>query len=140
MTGRRSEVSDSEEETIAAAGRIGLFGFEPVAASVTLFPRSLSWRTRRAVLFGVLGVAIAPVVALLPPHAVWLIGAVATGAYLAWRSFNTRYSVVALDGRCPKCNASLTLKAGIRLREPHPISCQDCSHELALTIDPGQLT
>ena len=139
MTERQSEKPVAEIQSFDAEGTIGLFGFEPASASVTLFPRSLSWRTRRAVLFSVLGVAIAPVVALLPPHAVWLIGALVTGAYLSWRSFNTRYSVIALDGRCPKCDASLTLRAGTRLREPHPISCQECNHELAFTVDPGQL-
>jgi len=139
MTEHRAGAPPEGSESFEAGATIGLFGFEPAPASVTLVARSLSWRTRRAALFAVLGTAAAPVVALLPPHAVWLIGALATGGYLAWRSFNTRYSVVELDGRCPKCDALQSLKTGTRLRQPHPISCASCNHELALTIDPEQL-
>ena len=131
--------SSGETASFVAVGEIGLFGHDPSTARVTLFPRSLSWRTRRAVLYVLLGVAIAPVVALLPPHAVWLIGALTAGGVLAWRSFNTRWVVEHLDGSCPRCSAPVSLKKGTRFKQPHPISCVGCQHELALHVDAGQL-
>jgi hypothetical protein len=73
-------------------------------------------------------VVIAPFVAIFPPHAVWLIGALGAGAFLARRRYVERYTLLELDGTCPKCGTPFRVKPG-RLHVPHPLPCEGCHHE-----------
>ena len=115
-----------------------LFGFEPTPAHARIAARSRAWRIGGAArTFGVFAV-VAPFVAIIPPHAVWLIGALATGGFLARRRFIERFTLLSLDGTCPKCGAPLEIKSG-RLKEPHPLPCETCHHESTLRVPAGTL-
>jgi hypothetical protein len=83
-------------------------------------------------------VAIAPFVAIFPPHAVWPIGALLAGAFLARRRYVERFTLWGLDGTCPKCGATFRVKPG-RLRAPHSVPCEGCHHEPAIRISAEQL-
>jgi hypothetical protein len=82
---------------------------------------------------------VAPVVALLPPHAPWPIGALGMGAILSRRRFAEECTLVSLEGDCPKCGQTVTSKR-TRLRTPHAITCESCHHQATLKIPPESLT
>jgi len=111
-----------------------LFGFPSTTAVLSVRPRSVSWRaTGAAARIGGFSV-LAGVVAIVPPHAPWLIGALVGGAVLARRRWIERYTLESLRGSCPKCGEALKVKAG-RLRTPHPAPCEGCHHESSVRID-----
>ena len=113
--------------------RVVLFGFEPAAATVALRRRPRRWRVGGALKIMAVAVVVAPVLGLIPPHAPWIIGALAVGGFLAKRRLDERFTVVSLEARCPRCDASLQAPVG-RLRDPHPVPCQACHHEPALHV------
>jgi len=115
-----------------------LFGFEQTPARATVIARGRGWRVGGAArTFGIF-VVIAPIVAIFPPHAVWLIGALVTGALLARRRYIERFTLVHVEGTCPRCGATLGVKAG-RLEDPHPLPCEACHHESSLQMPPEAL-
>ena len=86
----------------SANAEASLFGFDPSPLKVTILPRSRAWRVGGAArTFGVSAV-IAPFVAIFPPHAVWPIGALMTGGFLARRRYVERFTLTSLEGGCPK--------------------------------------
>ena len=76
---------------------------------------------------------IAPVAAIVPPHAPWGIGALAVGIILARRRMIERFTLIALEGTCPNCDEPLRVKR-TRLRTPHPITCEGCHHQASLKV------
>ena len=76
---------------------------------------------------------IAPVAAIVPPHAPWGIGTLAAGVILARRRMIERFTLIELEGSCPKCDEPLTVKR-TRLRIPHPITCEGCHHQASLKV------
>jgi hypothetical protein len=74
---------------------------------------------------------IAPFVAIVPPHAPWAIGALATGVILARRRWLERFTLERVEGVCPKCGEPLAVKAA-RLRLPHLVACEGCHHQSEL--------
>ncbi len=115
-----------------------LFGFDPVPVQVWVLARSKGWRVGGAA--GIMGafVVIAPVAAIFPPHAVWPIGALLTGAALARRRYIERHTLQALEGSCPKCGKAFAVKPG-RLSDPHHLPCDGCHHSAILRFPPGSL-
>jgi hypothetical protein len=69
--------------------------------------------------------------AMVPPHAPWMIGALALGAILARRRWTERFTLEHIQGACPKCGEPLAVKRG-RLRVPHSVTCEACHHQTAL--------
>ena len=122
-------------DVVHARGRFMLFGYETTPVAVQLTARSRRWRMTRA--FQMLGLTalLARLVALVPPHAPWLIGAVVVGGVLARRRLDEHHTVVDARGPCPRCDRELSVRAGSRLRTPHPVSCDGCRHESALHVD-----
>jgi len=118
---------------------VSLFGHSPTSARLVLEPRSRGWRTRKAAVPLFIGLAVAPLVALLPPHAPWALVALATGAILARRKWKERYTIQDARARCPRCDAELPLAEGSRLRIPHPVTCPDCGHEPVVEISQERL-
>jgi len=115
-----------------------LFGFPSTSAVLSVRARSASWRaTGAAVRLGGCTV-LAGVVAIVPPHAPWIIGALGGGVVLARRRWIERCTLESVAGQCPKCGAALRVKAG-RLRAPHPVPCEACHHETAIRIDASVL-
>lgn len=130
----------SEEETgiLRVPAQATLFGFEPTPAELVLLPRSRRWRTTGALRLGAIGVVLAPVVAILPPHAPWALGALALGGILARRRYRERFTVQGVEGVCPRCQARLNAQPG-RLKDPHPVPCEGCHNEVAVRPDDGAL-
>lgn len=120
-------------------GRIALFGHEPSRAILELQLRSRRWRLRRAVLPAVATAVVTPLVALLPPHAPWAVGALAAGFVLTRRRWKEEFTVHEFEGSCPRCGTGLELPAGSRLRFPHPLHCDECRHEPVLELEAERL-
>jgi hypothetical protein len=114
-------------------GRALLFGFPSEPLEVKLRARSKAWRMGGAARTLGVSLLVAPAVAVFPPHAPWLIGALALGGMLARRRWTERFTVLDVTGRCPKCGAELNAKSG-RLRRPHPLPCEACHHESTLQL------
>lgn len=88
-------------------------------------------RTLRVV---ALTAVVAPLVGLVPPHAPWVLGALAGGLFLALRRWSHRFSIVEMTAPCPRCGASVGLPAGTRLRVPQPVPCESCHHQPTLEL------
>ena len=86
----------------------------------------------------VVALLVAPAVVIVPPHAPWVIGALATGTLLARRRWNERFTVMSVVGACPRCSRGYEIKSG-RLRQPHPLPCEECHHESTLRLPDGVL-
>lgn len=119
-------------------GRSVLFGFDSTPAVLHIRARPTAWRASGAA--AIMGgfTLLAAVVAIVPPHAPWLIGSLVGGAVLARRRWIEHYTLESVEGTCPKCEARLDVKSS-RLRLPHPVPCDGCHHECALKIDPEVL-
>ena len=115
-------------------GRITLFGFPPTDGVVQARPRSLAWRGGWAFAYGTGGVALATLAALVPPHAPWVAGALGLGTFLALRRWRERYTLLALEGSCPRCGLGLTLPSGTPIRGVMSVSCDGCRHDSTLTV------
>lgn len=120
-------------EDFEVDARATLFGFEAIPVRAKIIARSHGWRVGGAARTFGLFVLVAPFVAIFPPHAVWPIGALLTGALLARRRYVERFTLVGVDGPCPKCGAPLSVERG-RLEQPHPLPCDGCNHEPSLRV------
>lgn len=135
-----SQLADTSpsSETFDADGKITLFGFDPVPATVRLRPRSRSWRVRGTVRILVITFIIAPCVIVIPPHVPWVLGVLTIGIVLARRRWTHHFTLEELHATCPRCETALTVEPG-RLRTPHPVSCPSCRHDASLEIDESAL-
>ena len=125
----RSYPNNSEE----VIGVINIFGFESTESLAVLLPRTRAWRAGGAIRFFVLFSVIAGVLIFIPPHGVWTIGALVGGLILGRRRWSERVTLQSLQGTCPKCKTSLSVKSG-PLRIPHPINCDGCHHMASLEL------
>ena len=115
-----------------------VFGFPATQVRARVRRRPRSWRLTGAARRMAIFLVVAPLVAVIPPHAPWLIGALAVGGILARRRWTERFTLEAVEGRCPKCDARLTVKAD-RLRIPHAIPCEVCHHEVSIRVPEAAL-
>jgi len=115
-----------------------LFGFPPASLRVSLRSRGRGWRVGGAARIFGSSVVFAPVMALLPPHAIWPIGVLLTGGFMARRRLREHFTLIELTGLCPKCEMALAVKPG-RLRMPHSLPCEGCHHESTLRFPEGLL-
>ena len=119
--------------SITVQARLTLFGHDATETSIELIPRSLQWRLVRTGIVTAIFLVILPIAALIPPHAPWAAGVV-LGLVLVGRGrWLERYTIVGLKGVCPRCGTSLQISKRMRLRQPHPISCEGCNHDVMLT-------
>lgn len=130
--------SSTEPTAFEVEAHASLFGFPDTSLHVTMIRRSRGWRVGGAARTFGIAMLVAPVVALLPPHAIWPIGALMTGGVLARRRLHERFTLVTLEGPCPKCATPFNSKRG-RLKEPHPLQCDVCHHESRLKLPPDVL-
>jgi len=118
---------------IRTAARVTLFGFESTEAFASIQPRGRRWRVGGAARTMGIFLVIAPMMAIVPPHAPWLIGALTAGIILTRRRLIERFTLISLEGTCPKCDATINVKR-TRLRIPHPLTCQSCHHQASLKV------
>ncbi|HAC07455.1 MAG TPA: hypothetical protein DCF71_16535 [Gemmatimonadetes bacterium] len=118
---------------IRTAARVTLFGFESTEAFASIQPRGRRWRVGGAARTMGIFLVIAPMMAIVPPHAPWLIGALTAGIILTRRRLIERFTLISLEGTCPKCDATIDVKR-TRLRIPHPLTCQSCHHQASLKV------
>jgi hypothetical protein len=128
----------SEADPVPAEARLVLFGFDATPAIAHLRVRARGWRVGGALKIMAGSLVVAPVVGIVPPHAPWVVGALASGAVLARRRWTERYTLEGLDGVCPKCGHGVDARPG-RLRTPHPVPCDGCRHEARLELVEGAL-
>lgn len=119
--------------TFEADARVSLFGYDSTPARAHLLPRTKAWRLRGSIRTAAITVILAPMVTVIPPHAPWLIGVVSVGTYLARRRWNEHFTLMAMEGSCPKCGAVLHTRPG-RLKDPHGLSCDACHNDVALHV------
>jgi hypothetical protein len=124
-------VADDDGDRFTVAAEAVVFGFPPTPVELSVRRRAVGWRAGGAARRLAIFVVIAPVVAIVPPHAPWAIGALATGVILARRRWSERFTLERVEGVCPKCGEPLAVKSG-RLRVPHPVACEACHHQTAL--------
>jgi hypothetical protein len=127
-----------EDDSVPAEARLVLFGFDPTPATAHLRARPAGWRVGGALRIIAGSFVVAPVVGIVPPHAPWVVGALAGGAVLARRRWTEHFTLERLDGTCPKCGRGVAARPG-RLRTPHPVPCDVCHHEARLEIEVGAL-
>jgi len=123
---------------VQVEGQAVLFGFPSTKAVLSVIPRPKAWRASGAAIRMAIGVVAAGMMAIIPPHAPWILGALAVGAIMARRRWTERYTLKAVQGQCPKCGAPLETKTS-RLRRPHPLSCEACHYECALSVPEAAL-
>ena len=125
----------AESSSTAVTGTASVFGHEPVAVTLQLIPRSTGWRLNRTLRYLIGGAVAAPVLAVLPPHAPWAVAAGAGGTLLALRKWRERFTLLGMEGTCPRCGAGLDAGTGVPLREPHRISCDACGNPVIVSVD-----
>lgn len=117
--------------------QIQAFGHSPADASLSAFGRPAAWRVRGAVIRLVATLILAPLVAIIPPHAPWVVAVLITGLIFTRRRWTEKLTVTAFEGDCPKCGSALSLAPGTRLLNPHALTCESCHHSLSLTHSPA---
>jgi hypothetical protein len=128
------EAADSDRAILRPPAMLETFGFQDTRCDVELMARSQSWRMTRALLSILVCWGLLPVVALLPPHFPWAIGAFIAGIVLAQRRLTERYTLRAASGCCPKCQAPIVVSNAGRLRRPQPVQCESCAQDLVLHV------
>jgi hypothetical protein len=129
----------ADPSSTAVAATASVFGHEPTPVTLGLIPRSTGWRVSRALRYLLAGAVAAPVLAVLPPHAPWAVAAGTGGTLLALRKWRERFTLVSLEGACPRCGAPLEGGGSGPLREPHRISCDACGNPVVVTVEPNDL-
>lgn len=122
----------SQSDSLSVPAEARVFGHDPTTATLQVIPRSTRWRVGRATRWFVGGAVLAPLVAILPPHAPWAVGAGAGGLVFGLRRWNERFTLVGLEGRCPRCGHALDHEGRTPLKTPHTVTCVGCSNPVAL--------
>ena len=123
--------NERDPRVISPPASIELFGHRPTLARVRLIPRSPVWRAGHALLaLGICWGAIL-VVMWVPPHIPWILTAFALGILFAVKYARERYTLVELEGTCPRCGAPQTITRPTRFGDPHRLHCAHC-HQLLL--------
>ena len=121
-------------DTLRFPGTLALFGFSPTPAVVEAVPRSRAWRGTRAAAFLGTGLALAPLLGVVPPHAPWALGALSFGAFFGLRKWRERFTLLSLQGLCPKCGGAVRVIRGTPLRQNLSVPCEGCHHDARLEI------
>src|SRR5690606_1251253 len=121
-------------EPITPPARLTLFGFTPVPAHVRAIHRPRSLRLSRALLWLVGCWALAPRVALVPPHFRSALTACGRGSYLARTNWPGTYEIQSLEARFPSGGHAVTVKPGTRIGAEYQLTCYNCHHEPLLEL------
>lgn len=119
---------------VELSGRLEAFGHAPSPVTLHAIARPVSWRATRALLAAGIGLGIAPVVALVPPHIPWVLGSLIGGGVIAQRRWTEHYTLRRLDAKCPCCDAIVGSEPG-RLTRSRAVQCPSCGQLLMLQAD-----
>ncbi len=133
-TGEKAVPTGHTQTTRTAS--LEAFGQPPTEAELTVLSRPAAWRVRGALVRLGLTVVLTPIVAIIPPHAPWVVAVLVGGGILTRRRLTERLTVVGFAGVCPRCGESVPLTPGTRLLNPHPLPCEGCHHSLSLNHAP----
>lgn len=114
-------------------GTLTVFGYPSTQAHLEVRARSLRWRGLRGAFFLGGGLVLAPLVGLLPPHVPWVVATLGLGGFLGLRKWRERYTIVSLQGPCPRCGGAMTLPSSTPLRPVLSVPCDECHHDARLT-------
>lgn len=128
-------MSTAESVRLTPPARLACFGAESTPAKVELLERPFSWRMTRALLAAGIGLGLAPVAAIIPPHIPWAGAALIGGGVIARGRWIERYTLARLDGTCPHCGGQIEMTPGRRLREPESITCGSCGETVLLEVE-----
>ncbi|HEX9106110.1 MAG TPA: hypothetical protein VF832_02750 [Longimicrobiales bacterium] len=116
------------------AATLQLFGFAPTPARVEVIPRSTAWRVGHAFGYLLLCWACIGLVMWVPPHFPWILTAFFLGIFFFVKYIRQRYTLVSLEGTCPRCGSPQSIKKPTRLASPHRIYCPHCHQPLLLVV------
>lgn len=122
---------------VSPPAHIELFGFPRTTARIVVIPRSAGWRIGHAVGGLLLSWACIGIVMWVPPHFPWILTAFFLGIFFFVKYIRQRYTLVELEGRCPKCGAPLTIRKPTRLGLPHRLHCTVCHQAPLLRAEVG---
>lgn len=125
---------DGEQHQVTLTGRLDAFGFQPSRVQIDAIARSNSWRMTRALLAVGIGIGIAPVAALVPPHIPWVLAALIGGTVVAGRRLTEHFTLRSMAANCPRCGEPVTTEPG-RLTADRTVRCTACGQDLALTVE-----
>lgn len=130
----RSETTRGLEVPVS----LTVFGAPAAHATATIVRHSLGRRAARALV--VLGACwgLALVAVFIPlAHFLLVPGLFVLGVILATSRAREAWSIVTMQGQCPRCRLEQTLTSARRVRGQWVVHCPNCKNELALTIEPG---
>ena len=125
----------SDSDTLSVQGVLRLFGHDDSRADLTLIPRSTAWRGVRAGPLAGGGLALAVPLVLLPPHGAWSLAVAVTGLVLGGRKWSEHFTLVKLEGPCPRCGETIVLEGPARFKNGAGIDCAACNHTSKLSVD-----
>jgi|SRR5690606_4404312 len=128
-------MSTSESVRITPPARLAVFGAEATSATVELLERPFSWRMTRALLAAGIGLGLAPLVAVLPPHVPWAAASLIGGGVIARGRWIEHYTLARIDGNCPRCGGAIEMTPDRRLKSPESITCSHCGETVLLEVD-----
>ena len=115
--------------------RLSCFGAAPTPARAELVERPASWRTTRALLALGIGVGIAPLAAIVPPHLPWAAAALIGGGVIARNRWREHYTLLSLAGTCPRCAGTIEQQPQRRLAAVPTVTCGHCGETVLLEVD-----
>jgi len=119
--------------------RLELFGVPARFATIELTPRPRRKRMTRALATIGGALVLALPVTLIPPHAPWLLGVLAVGAWRARSEWRGEYELHRFSGACPRCGGELQLQERY-ITPPLVVPCDACHSQPHLALAaPGQL-
>lgn len=132
----RGTGTEAAAARVRLQGRVEAFGFPTSVASIDAIARPASWRATRALLAAGIGLGVAPVAAIIPPHIPWALGALIGGAVVARRRATERHTLRSLDAKCPRCGSALSTEPG-RLTATRALQCAACGLDSIMHVANG---
>ena len=129
------DTSERAAGAMQPTASLELFGFAATPARVEVMARSTAWRVGHAFGYLLLCWACIAVVMWLPPHFPWILSAFLLGIFFFVKYIRQRYTLVSLEGTCPRCGFQQSIRKPTRLATPHRIYCPSCHQPLLLVVD-----
>lgn len=128
-------MTSPEPVRISPPARLACFGATPTDAKVEIVERPASWRTTRALLAAGIGVGVAPLAAIIPPHVPWAAAALIGGGVIARNRLREQHTLMSIRGTCPRCGGEIDQDPGKRLGANESVLCGHCGETILLEVD-----